>query len=343
MKAKTKKRIMKKRLLLILCFILLTNTSFGQDMKTYGESIIKAEKLYDAKEYKESADNYKVAFDALGGGGGPDDTYYAARSNAMAGNIDTAFELLFKLSKYPEHYGLSGITKLEFDEDFKSLKTNKRWEKLLKVINTHNEKLEVNLDHKLVKILDKVFTEDQEHRKSYLDIVSEFGRESNEAKASLDKMKINDSINLNKVENILDTKGWLGADVIGDKGNITLFLVIQHANPETQRKYLPIMREAFKNGNAKPDHLAYLEDRVALWKGEKQIYGTQVGKDNDDKSYVLPLKDPENVDVRRKAVGLHPLQEYLLNFNLNWNVEEYIKKLPEIEIKFKKQKEENQD
>ena len=44
----------------------------------------------------------------------------------------------------------------------------------------------------------------------------------------------------------------------------TLFLVIKHANAPTQVKYLPMLREAVKNGNVKAHNLALLEDRVML-------------------------------------------------------------------------------
>ncbi len=72
-----------------------------------------------------------------------------------------------------------------------------------------------------------------------------------------------DSINLIKIKKILDERGWLGADIIGNQGNSTLFLVIQHSDIETQEKYLPMMREAVKKGNANSSSLALLEDRVA--------------------------------------------------------------------------------
>ncbi len=83
-----------------------------------------------------------------------------------------------------------------------------------------------------------------------------------------------DSKNLLIVKEIIDTKGWLGPDVIGEKGNTTLFLVIQHADPATQEKYLPVLRKAVQEGNAAPQDLALLEDRTGqqhpyLW--HKQI------------------------------------------------------------------------
>lgn len=146
-----------------------------------------------------------------------------------------------------------------------------------------------------------------------------------------------DSINLIKVKKILDERGWLGADIIGNQGNSTLFLVIQHSDIETQEKYLPMMREAVSKGNARASSLALLEDRVALRKGGKQIYGSQVGRDQETgEYYVLPLVDPDNVDKRRAEVGLGTIQDYISNWGMTWDVEEYKKKLPEIEAKQKK-------
>ena len=127
----------------------------------------------------------------------------------------------------------------------------------------------------------------------------------------------------------------MGTDKIGSQGNRTLFLVIQHADIKTQEKYLPMMREAVKNSRASASHLALLEDRVALRKGGKQIYGSQIATPKDCEAYVEPLDDPDNVDKRRAAVGLGPLADYVQHWNLKWDAEAYKKQLPEIERKEK--------
>jgi hypothetical protein len=125
--------------------------------------------------------------------------------------------------------------------------------------------------------------------------------------------------------------------VIGYQGNSTLFLVIQHSDIKTQEKYLPMMKDAVKKGNADSGSLALLEDRIALRKGEKQIYGSQIGRNPETgEFYILPLTDPENVDLRRKEVGLGTIQEYVAFWKITWNIEEYKLKLPEYEAKQKK-------
>jgi uncharacterized protein DUF6624 len=116
-------------------------------------------------------------------------------------------------------------------------------------------------------------------------------------------------------------------------------MVVQHSDQKTQEKYLPIIREAVRNGNAKATSLALLEDRVALHQGKKQIYGSQVSWNmKTNTSFVAPLIDPDNVDKRRAAVGLQPLKDYLAALDLIWDVEQYKKELPLIETEFFKLK-----
>ena len=144
-----------------------------------------------------------------------------------------------------------------------------------------------------------------------------------------------DSANLILIEKILSERGWLGSKVIGEEGNGTLFLVIQHSELETQLKYLPMMREAAKIGNARPSSLALLEDRVALRQGKRQIYGSQIHSDKDGDKFIAPLIDPENVDKRRAEVGLEPLANYIQHWDLTWDIEKHKARTAKIEAEKK--------
>ncbi len=200
-------------------------------------------------------------------------------------------------------------------------------------------KNETKLEHykQLVAILDTVHREDQEYREKSSTIEKEYGWDSNEMNDLWKIINEKDSINLLKVTKILDNDGWLGADKIGEAGNKTLFLVIQHSNTQTQLKYLPMLQNAVMKGDAKPNYLALLQDRVLLAQGKKQIYGSQLETDIKTGEYVLsPMIDPDNVDKRRAQVGLQPISEYLKRWNLTWNVEEFKKRMSEIEIKKEK-------
>jgi hypothetical protein len=177
---------------------------------------------------------------------------------------------------------------------------------------------------------------DQQYRNQIEYVETKYGRDSREIKALYKNMDIADSINLSQVVSILQKYGWLGYNEIGDQANTTLFMVIQHSNQATQEKYLPMMREAVKNGKAKANSLALLEDRVALQQGRMQNYGSQVlWSTTNTKYFVLPLDDPDNVDKRRAVVGLQPLSKYLSHWNIKWDVEQYKKDFPGIMVESK--------
>ena len=194
---------------------------------------------------------------------------------------------------------------------------------VIEIVELNKEKAKANLDTTLAALLDTVLQNDQKYRQDLRWIEEKYGRESEEIKAQWKIISRQDSINLIIVKKILDERGWLGADVIGAKGTQALFLVIQHSNLEIQDKYLPMMREAVSKGSACASTLAFLEDRVALGKNEKQIYGSQIGRNPETgEYYVLPLIDPDNVNKRRAEVGLDSIQNYISNWGLTWDVEE---------------------
>lgn len=186
----------------------------------------------------------------------------------------------------------------------------------------------------LAAILDTIYQEDQKYRVELEAIEKKYGSESKEVQDMWKIIMAKDSINLFKVDKMLGEYGWLGADAVGEPGNLTLFLVVQHAYHKTQLKYLPVMREAVKKGNAKAMHLALLEDRVAIGEGQKQIYGSQLEMDYKTKQYVVSsMIDPDHVDKRRAEVGLEPIAEYLKIWDLTWDVEKFKKRMEEYDAK----------
>ena len=69
------------------------------------------------------------------------------------------------------------------------------------------------------------------------------------------------------------------------------------------------MMESLKPGEVNPTNIAYLKDRVLMYKGKPQIYGTQFeGSGQDIKVY--PIEDVEKVDKRRESIGLGSFAEY---------------------------------
>ncbi len=302
--------------------------------QVYDSLVTQAFGFYEIKDYKASAEKYAEAFVALGGKGYPGDRYNAACSWALCGQPDSAFVQLFIIANNGSYTNLEHITS---DSDLSSLHKDKRWKKVIKQVTANKEKEEAKYDRPLVAQLNRIYADDQSHRMQIKEIQEKYGWKSPQMDSIWKVIGLKDSLNLIEVKKILDTRGWLGPDIVGGKGNSTLFLVIQHADQKTQEHYLPMMREAVVKGNAAASSLALLEDRVALGQGKKQIYGSQIGMFRESgENYVLPLEDPDNVDKRRASVGLGKLQDYVNYWGMTWNVEEYKLNLPRYEEEQKK-------
>lgn len=317
---------MKKFILVTILGILFINLTNAQNMDKYVEFVKKADSLYNAKDYKSSAIEYQNAFDSNDGKAYPNDRYNAACTFALAGDSEKAFYHLLYSAEHPR-IKYNNYNHITTDSDLNSLHKSEQWDKLIKIVKANKDEAEKDLDKPLVAMLDTIYQEDQTYRRQIGEIEEKFGRESDEMKKHWELINEKDSVNLIKIQKILDEKGWLGSNVIGNQGNSTLFLVIQHSPLEVQEKYLPMMRDAVKNGKANSSSLALLEDRVALRKGGKQIYGSQIGRDQETGEYfVSPLIDPENVDKRRAEVGLGPIADYITNWNMTWDVKKHIER-----------------
>lgn len=112
--------------------------------------------------------------------------------------------------------------------------------------------------------------------------------------------------------------GWPGKSLVGRDGANTAWLLVQHADRDVdfQERCLPLLEAAVKAGEAEPDQLAYLTDRVRVNRGKPQVYGTQGRQTPDGAGWEpRPIESPADVDKRRASVGLEPLAEYIRTMN----------------------------
>lgn len=134
-----------------------------------------------------------------------------------------------------------------------------------------------------------------------------------------------------RIEEIFNEYGFVGYDLVGEKGSQDFWLVVQHSdhNPEFQKKVLEKMKQEVDQGNADSKSYALLVDRVKLNTGQRQIYGTQVDYNFKlAQAYPKKLADSLNVNQRRKSVGLEPIEVYLnrmSEMHFEMNKEGYIK------------------
>jgi hypothetical protein len=111
----------------------------------------------------------------------------------------------------------------------------------------------------------------------------------------------------------LDRHGWPGAALVGTDGADAAWLIAQHAigEPDFQRRCLAALDAAAERGEVPRWQPAMLEDRIRVFEGRTQWYGTQLQVADDGTLYPNPIEDPDGVEERRRAVGLEPLAERL--------------------------------
>ena len=167
--------------------------------------------------------------------------------------------------------------------------------------------------------LEKMMDEDQKFRTSIMEAEKKYGPNSKELEALWKQQSELDNKLLKRLEELIKQYGWPGKSLVGKEASLAAFLIIQHADYEYQKKYFPLIQEALKKGEIDPRHVALLEDRILMREGKKQIYGSQLNRNNQTGKYELwPVEDEENLDKRRASIGLEPIADYLKRFGLTY-------------------------
>jgi hypothetical protein len=312
---------MKIRFLIILLFFI--SFTYSQNSKQIIDQSIIFFKNNDNLKFDQTREKVWIAIlkDNL-------PSYNNAIENIKKKQYPDAFKNLDSLIS--EDYFIDTIL---IDKNFSALHHLDGWKKFTHQIKTKKSKY--NNDVRL-KLLD-VQSKDQSIRFIYQELKEKYPYDNDLVKSAGEKMKKIDIESADAVAKIIDKYGWLGKDKIGKQANETLFLGIQHIDDlVVQSKYLPVVKDAVKKGDAEPWHLAFLTDRILMNQGKKQVYGTQkILTKNPETSYIIPLENPEKVDELRKEIGLDSLNDDLQEDGLFWNLEDYKKDLPRIEKLYK--------
>jgi outer membrane protein OmpA-like peptidoglycan-associated protein len=189
------------------------------------------------------------------------------------------------------------------------------WEQIVERSRKEKALLESAFNFKAIAALDSIYFRDQALRNQISEIEKTGGNHSEKLAAIWRELEKSDAENLKVVEDLISKFGWLKRSSIGYRGEMTLFLVIQHAPLPVQKKYFPMMQAAVKKEEASAINLAYLEDRILVGEGKKQLYGTQLQRNDKTGKYELaPTQDEKNLNIRRAKIGLEPIEVYLKSF-----------------------------
>jgi hypothetical protein len=120
-----------------------------------------------------------------------------------------------------------------------------------------------------------------------------------------------DADNTSFLKKIVAERGWPGRSLVGGDAENAAFLIVQHS-PDTafQAKVLPLIEKAYAAGEAEGQQVALLTDRVAVQRGQPQLYGTQASIVNG-RFRLNPIADSANVDKRRAALKMPPVAAYM--------------------------------
>jgi len=125
-----------------------------------------------------------------------------------------------------------------------------------------------------------------------------------------EEMKELHNRNANTLNNIIDTIGYPTIDKVGKEANEATWLVIQHSigQPKFMKKCAELLETAVNENKADPINLAYLTDRIAVFEGKPQLYGTQFDWDKNGNLNPNLFDDFTKVNERRKSIGLNTLE-----------------------------------
>lgn len=153
------------------------------------------------------------------------------------------------------------------------------------------------------------------------------------------EMKASDKQNQLFIGSFLDRCGWPKG--LSAEENNTIFLVIDHADTAFMAKYFPILKLQANQGIVAKRDLATLQDRMQLRSGKKQTYGTQTLKTGNIVT-IWPIDDPQNLDERRKEIGLLTMNEYIELLKKTYQAEVIWDKDLTVEVAQEKMRKKNQ-
>ncbi len=232
--------------------------------------------------------------------------YNGACAAAMAGLSDVAFERLnMRLMKDKNWY----VDDPNRDSDLKNLHSDVRWKTYCDTIIARRDRAEAAFDMPLRRRLQEIGRSDQDVRYEFLAAYNAHPRNQALVDSLIAQMQRVDSINQCAISEILDTRGFVGRDKVGDASAV-YWLVIQHAPVEMQKKYFSLFVDAMERGDLARSQVAMMDDRIALHEGRPQKYGSQIVENDKGERVIYQLLDPAQVDQWRKAMDLPPLADY---------------------------------
>ena len=125
--------------------------------------------------------------------------------------------------------------------------------------------------------------------------------------------------NAGRLRGIIAEHGWPTEPLVGVDGAKAAHRIAQHSinHPEFMRECRRLLDEASSKGEVPRWQFAYIDDRIRVYEGLSQVYGTQ-WYDGPEGPEPYPIEDPDRVDERRASLGLPSLDELRASAPREW-------------------------
>lgn len=292
----------------IRIMLLAVSIAITLPISAQSQLCFRADTLLSEYRYPEALHEYLTAHDNIIGNMKSGTAMNAAIAAAQCDKDSLAAELVAQALDADPSFFDERISVTELLQDCRLLP---QWDALQEENERRLANAMTNYDIRLRNILLDIYHTDQNPR-GFLIAISKSDPKNSEALSRYwNQIQRNDSINLARTIELLDTNSWIPRSKVGT-ANQALFFVIQHASPDIIDKYISLFETAAKNNEIPKALYAKMYDRQQMFSGKPQRYGTQrVRKDPSTKDMVLwRIEDPANVNALRKEMDLPPLEDF---------------------------------
>lgn len=270
---------MKIHYVLLVAFLIMGCNSNKVNYETYDKYVWEAMLNYNQKEYSKALNLFQKAFKIIPNEN-VSDYFYASASALHLNKDDLAKELII------ESIVQTNASKEYFERfsEFNQFRENKLFAEIETDYENYKSQFLEKLKHPIAhKKLDSLLDKDQQARNSGL---------SAEERYPIDSMNVVSLIEITK------KYGWQ------DRG----WLILWHQRGNFRKDnyvwsfFRPYINEGIENGKIRKEFWARYEEEESIRKNKEQIYGFYTNQFD-----LYPITDIQNVDKRRKEVGLPPL------------------------------------
>ncbi|MEM8529100.1 MAG: DUF6624 domain-containing protein [Bacteroidota bacterium] len=120
--------------------------------------------------------------------------------------------------------------------------------------------------------------------------------------------------------NLIEKCGW--KDQLSEDSHRTIFLVLQHADLTIIERFISLVEEKVSKNLLSKDDSATMQDRLLMYQGKRQLYGTQtIAQDNGKVNLLWLVENAGELAERRKNMEMISLEDYFKIARDSFNIE----------------------